>query len=153
MEHVNTMFAAIKEADTKFKFQPYLFRIGASSLIDNLSPIAFADTLPSNFFASITRTASETSIVCSERLLTYQRLIAFGNKRKVENDWVMLRVEGPLDFSLIGILSKLAKILADAGVSIFVSSTFDTDYIMVKRPQINHAVDSLRKAGHNVKIS
>ena len=69
---------------------------------------------------------------------------------KVESGWCTIRVEGPLDFSLIGILSKLATTLAEVSVSIFVISTFDTDYLLIKKEQLDTARDALKKAGHTV---
>jgi hypothetical protein len=59
-------------------------------------------------------------------------------------------VQGPLDFSMIGILASLAAPLATAGVSIFVISTFDTDYLLVRGEDLERAMVTLRKAGHQV---
>ena len=62
--------------------------------------------------------------------------------------WRALRVAGTLDFSLTGILSKLATVLADAGVGIFAISTYDTDYILVKAENLDRATAALNKAGY-----
>ncbi len=92
---------------------------------------------------SITRTADELSIVCP------QRSIPQGTQ--AEGDWRCLKVEGPLDFALSGILASLATPLADAGISIFALSTYDTDYLMVKQDRLDAALDVLRQAGHQVR--
>jgi hypothetical protein len=65
-----------------------------------------------------------------------------------EDGWRALRVAGTLDFSLTGILSKLATVLADAGVGIFAISTYDTDYILVKAENLDRATAALNKAGY-----
>jgi hypothetical protein len=61
-----------------------------------------------------------------------------------------LKVAGPLDFSLTGILASLAAPLAEAGISIFAISTYDTDYILVRSSQTEAALDALRHAGHTI---
>ena len=95
----------------------------------------------SNFF-SITRTSDELSVVCSEDNIP--------NDIKCEKDWRVLKIEGPLDFSLIGILSSISTILAQKGISIFAISTYDTDYILVQNKNINTAIDSLIKERYEV---
>jgi hypothetical protein len=69
---------------------------------------------------------------------------------RVEPDWRALSVVGPLDFSLIGVIGSLTARLAEAGVSVFVLSTFDTDHVLVKEDAVDTAVDALRRAGHAV---
>ena len=76
-----------------------------------------------NFFALV-RTDEELSIVCGEELAPAGV--------QMEGDWRVLKVEGPLDFSLTGILAELAGTLADADLSVFAVSTYDTDYLLVK---------------------
>jgi uncharacterized protein len=93
-------------------------------------------------FFSITRTAYELSIVC------HQAGVPEG--AQCERDWRCLQVEGPLDFSLTGILASLAVPLADAGISIFAVSTFDTDYLLVKEKQLQAAINALTAAGHRI---
>jgi uncharacterized protein len=93
-------------------------------------------------FASVTRTNDETSIVCYSGSLT--------EFDKEELGWKILKVIGPLDFGLIGIISKLSKVLADNGISIFVISTFDTDYIMVKNENIDRAIKELINTGYTI---
>ncbi|HRS21258.1 MAG TPA: ACT domain-containing protein, partial [Clostridia bacterium] len=67
-------------------------------------------------FYSVTKTLDELSVVCSQDSIP--------NKIKCEKDWRILRVEGPLDFSLIGILSSISTTLANKGISIFAISTY-----------------------------
>lgn len=67
---------------------------------------------------------------------------------QVEKDWCAIKVQGPLDFSLTGILLELAKPLAEAGISIFAVSTFDTDYVLVRSNKLSIAIEVLRLAGH-----
>lgn len=86
-------------------------------------------------FFSVTKTSDELSIVCEEQNIPQHILC--------ERGWRALKVEGPLDFSLVGILSKISNVLAGAGVSIFAVSTYDTDYILVKNKDIDKAVEAL----------
>ena len=69
---------------------------------------------------------------------------------RAERGWRALRVAGPLDFALTGVLAAVAVPLADAGVSIFAVSTFDTDYVLVRADRLEAAVAALRAAGHRV---
>jgi hypothetical protein len=65
-----------------------------------------------------------------------------------EDDWKGFRIQGILDFTLIGILSKLSKILADNEIGIFAVSTYNTDYILVKKENFHKAIDVLSAAGY-----
>ena len=67
-----------------------------------------------------------------------------------EDGWKAFRVDGPLDFSLIGILSNISTVLANAGIGIFVVSTYNTDYILVKAENAEKARTALEAAGHEV---
>jgi hypothetical protein len=91
---------------------------------------------------SITRTAEETSVVC----------LAENAPRgaRVEGGWRALKLEGPIPFEQVGVLSALSGSLAGAGLSLFALSTFDTDYILVKETDLAAAVDALRRAGFDV---
>jgi len=97
--------------------------------------------IPAEFF-SITRTADELSVVCEESVVPAES--------RVEAGWRILGVEGPLDFALTGILLSIARPLAEAGVSIFAVSTFDTDYVFVKDADLERASTALRAAGHTI---
>ena len=67
-----------------------------------------------------------------------------------EDGWRGLRVEGELDFSLIGILAGLTAVLAENGISVFAVSTYNTDYILVKADAFGRAADALERAGYAV---
>ncbi|HZC06890.1 MAG TPA: ACT domain-containing protein [Ktedonobacterales bacterium] len=67
---------------------------------------------------------------------------------RTEGGWRALRVAGPLDFSLTGVLSALIAPLAQAGVSIFAISTYDTDYVLVREATLATALETLRDAGY-----
>lgn len=88
---------------------------------------------------SITKTDAELSIVCSAANVP--------NGVKSESEWVGLKVMGPLGFAMVGILARLSLSLANAGVSIFAISTYDTDYLLVKRDKLDEAVKALLKDG------
>ncbi len=94
-------------------------------------------------FLSITRTTEELSIVCAEEL------IPTGMVR--EGGWRALKVEGPLDFSLTGILAGIAQSLAQAEISLFAISTYDTDYILVREKDIQQAVAALITTGYAIR--
>jgi GNAT superfamily N-acetyltransferase len=93
-------------------------------------------------FVSIARTADELSVVCRDE--------AVPAGVRCERGWRCLRVAGTPDLSLVGVLASLLGPLAEAGVSVFVVSTFDTDYLLVKAPDFERAVGVLEQAGHSV---
>ena len=94
-------------------------------------------------FSSVTRTADELSIVCEEG----------GVPPDVKHDggWSCIGLVGPFDLNLTGVLASVLQPLADAGVSIFAVSTFDTDYVLVRASQLETAIAALRQAGHQVE--
>ena len=91
-------------------------------------------------FYSISKTDDELSIVCTS---TTQL-----KSDKSESGWSCIRVVGSLDFSLTGILAKISAILAEAEISIFSISTFDTDYILVKSERLPSAREALLAYGY-----
>jgi GNAT superfamily N-acetyltransferase len=93
-------------------------------------------------FVSITRTADELSVVCREE--------AVPEGVRCEPGWRCLRVAGTLDFGLVGVLASLLDPLAEAGVSVFAVSTFDTDYLLLRAADFERAVGVLRRVGHEV---
>jgi len=95
--------------------------------------------LDSPFF-SVTRTPDELSIVVPEGLLL--------SDTRTEPGWSGIKVLGPLNFGLTGILAGISTLLAEEGISIFAVSTFDTDYILVKKDSVVQAVKTLEKAGY-----
>lgn len=67
-----------------------------------------------------------------------------------EDGWKAFRVAGTLDFSLIGILSEICRILAENSISVFVISTYDTDYVLTKKENYQRALTLLEAAGHEI---
>ena len=92
---------------------------------------------------SITATASETSIVCAARSVP--------RKSQHQRPFTAFEVEGPLDFALTGILSRLLQPLADSEISVFTLSTFDTDWILVPGDDADRAEEEWRRSGHTVE--
>lgn len=94
-------------------------------------------------FCAVTRTPEELSIVCREDVIP----------KGISSDrgWRALKIEGPLELSDIGIVLSLAEPLAEAGVSIFVVSTYETDYTLVRESQLETARTALSKQGHTVR--
>ncbi len=92
---------------------------------------------------SITRTADELSIVCPEQLQLDPAV-------PCESPWRCLKVQGPLAFTLTGVVAALTQPLADAQISVFVLSTFDTDYLFIKVADFPRAIEALVGAGHEV---
>jgi len=95
----------------------------------------------SNFY-SITRTADELSVVCHQANVP--------DDIQNEGHWRGLKVHGPLAFSMVGVMASLTAPLAAAGISIFVVSTFDTDYLLVKQAHLEPAIAALAAAGHSI---
>lgn len=90
------------------------------------------------------RTDEELSLVCETKdtpAATIER----------EDGWRGFRIEGVLDFSLIGILSKISSILAENGIGIFAVSTFNTDYVLVKAEKFEKAAQALEASGYVVE--
>jgi uncharacterized protein len=96
-------------------------------------------------FYSVTRTCDELSIVVEEAL------VPAGTES--QSGWRVLRVHGPFVLSEVGVLASLTAPLADARVSVFVVSTFDTDYLLVTEEQLASAIVALDRAGHSIHRS
>ena len=73
-----------------------------------------------------------------------------GQTLQREDGWKAFRTQGELDFALIGILSKISGILAENQIGIFVVSTYNTDYILVKEENFVRALDVLEAAGYEI---
>jgi hypothetical protein len=91
---------------------------------------------------SITATARETSLVCARRSVP--------KKAQQAGPFTAFAVEGPLDFSLTGILAELLVPLAEAEISVFTISTFDTDWVLVAVGDAERAAEEWRRRGHDV---
>jgi hypothetical protein len=94
-------------------------------------------------FLSLTRTPDEVSIVCPAHLPPR-------DVRVRSDGWRCMRVKGPLDLALTGIMLSLLRPLADAGCPVFTIATHDTDFLLVKAVDLKRAVGALRAAGHVV---
>lgn len=92
-------------------------------------------------FYFVGKTDEELSLVCRTE-------DAPANSAERDDGWKGFRIQGVLDFSLIGILSKLSAILAENNIGIFVVSTFNTDYILVKKENFDKAMEVLAVAGY-----
>ncbi len=92
-------------------------------------------------FCFIGKTDEELSLVCITEDAPEDAL-------ERDDGWKALRIQGVLDFSLIGILAPIAKILADSKIGIFAVSTFNTDYILVKKENFEKAMDALKAEGY-----
>jgi hypothetical protein len=108
-----------------------------------LAPDAPVPAWAAGPFVSITRTPDELSAVCPAASVP--------NDIRCERGWRCLRVAGPLDLAQVGVLASLVVPLAEAGGSVFVVSTFDTDYLLVREADLVAAVEALRRHGHLVR--
>jgi uncharacterized protein len=94
-------------------------------------------------FRSISWTDEELSVVCAEALVP--------QGIRAERGWLGFKIEGPLDFALIGVLLMIAEPLAKAGISLFAISTFDTDYVLVQSERFSEARKVLTESGHCIR--
>jgi hypothetical protein len=96
----------------------------------------------SHFLAYI-QTEDEHSIVCKSEVVPVDA--------QNEPGWRLLKIDAQLDFSMVGVLANLSGCLAKNRISVFVISTFNTDYFLVKDEQLSLAVNALRKVGHTIR--
>lgn len=108
--------------------------------LDPSSPLP--DWADESRFLSVTRTDEELSIVCEQQLAP--------TEGQLEPGWQALKVAGPLDFGLTGILASILSPLAESGISVFALSTYDTDYILLKAAHLEQAIAALRASGHRI---
>ncbi len=94
-------------------------------------------------FYFIGKTDEEISLVCMTKDTPVNTITR-------DDGWKAFRIEGILDFSLIGILSEISGILADNKIGIFAVSTCNTDYILVKKENYERALYVLDEAGYSV---
>jgi uncharacterized protein len=93
-------------------------------------------------FWSVTRTDSELSLVCRQDDVP--------TDASAERGFVAFEVAGPLDFSLTGVVASLVTPLAEEEIPLFVLSTFETDYLLVREHDLHRSVEALTNAGHSV---
>jgi hypothetical protein len=91
-------------------------------------------------FRSVTRTDHEVSVVCRDHDVP--------EGESVDRGWTVLEVMGPLDFSLSGVVASLVQPLASEELPIFVISTFESDYVLIRSSDLGRAADILEEAGH-----
>jgi len=94
-------------------------------------------------YCFVGKTDEENSLVCPTASVP-------GNAIERDDGWKAFRIQGVLDFSLIGILSKISGILAENKIGLFAISTFNTDYILVKRENYERALSVLEEAGYQI---
>lgn len=94
-------------------------------------------------YCFIGKTDEERSLVCVTEDVP-------PNALQREDGWKCLRIQGVFDFSLVGILSKLSSILADNAIPIFAVSTYNTDYVLMKRGHYQKALDVLARCGYRI---
>ena len=118
-----------------------LKKLGYKLTVCKVETVADIDMSKDLYF--IGKTDEEISLVCKTNDTPENTL-------ERDDGWRGFRIQGVLDFSLIGILSKLSGILADNGVGIFAVSTYNTDYILVKEENFEKALTVLSAAGYTV---
>ncbi len=110
--------------------------------VARLSPDAGVPDWARGAFTSISRTADELSIVCDDN--------AVPEEVRAERGWRAVKLEGPIPFEMTGVAAALLAPLAKAKISIFLISTFDTDYLLLKGADFERAIDVLRDAGYEI---
>lgn len=103
----------------------------------------YSQVNPANAYCFTGKTEDEYSLVCLTADVP-------GNTIAREDGWKAFRIQGVLEFSLVGILAKIATLLAENGISIFAISTFNTDYVLIKRETFAQALDILAAAGYDI---
>ena len=132
------IIAATPSCQLELDLLPELFAVARLDREANVPAWARSST-----FFSVTRTPDELSVLCHESVLP--------SSVKAERGLRCLGVRGPLAFSETGILESLARPLAEAGISIFALSTYDTDYLLLAAAHLERAIQALAEAGHTVR--
>jgi uncharacterized protein len=95
-------------------------------------------------FCSVTRTKEELSIICKDAGIKADIDI------RTDRSWRILKINGPLDLSLIGIIADISNLLKDNKIPVFTISTYDTDYILIKFQYLSETISVLRNAGYKI---
>lgn len=98
--------------------------------------------LSADFFF-LAKTPDELSLVCPSDSVPIDAI-------KAEHGWRMFRIEGQLDFGLVGILARITRVLAEREISVYAVSTYDTDYVMIKAGKLDEAREALGAAGYEI---
>ena len=109
--------------------------------IGKLHDVSQADL--QNEFCFFAKTEQENSLVCPTEFMPDDMI-------EREDGWRAFRIQGILDFSLIGILAEISSMLADHKIGIFVISTYNTDYILTKAENFERAVRVLADHGYEI---
>lgn len=104
--------------------------------VDSLEGIDFGQ-----LFVFVSKTDEEISLVCETASVPE-------NAAMREDGWRMLKITGVLDFGMVGVIAKISRILADEQVSLFVVSTYNTDYILIKSDRLATAIRALERHGY-----
>ena len=96
---------------------------------------------------SVSKTRDELSILCASSNVPD----SVSETVRCEREWAALKLHGPFEFTLTGILVSVLEPLRVADIGIFAVSSFDTDYVLVKHHHLEAAIQALRKAGHDVQ--
>ena len=102
------------------------------------------ESVDTDEFVFLSKTDDEISLVCKSNVVP-------SNVITSETGWKALKICGILDFGMIGVISKISAILAEAGIGIFVVSTFNTDYIFLKEENYIKGIELLSLNGYVVK--
>ncbi|MCR5178034.1 MAG: ACT domain-containing protein [Lachnospiraceae bacterium] len=105
--------------------------------------VSMADIDPDAGFYFLGKTDEEISLVCKTEDVP-------NNTIEHNDGWRGFRIQGILDFSLIGVLAKISAVLADEQIGIFVVSTYNTDYILVREDDLMRASEALKAAGYHI---
>lgn len=129
----------------RFNDPVHLIRQVPEYSVIKLDPAAPLPAIPTlSDFWTIAQTMDELSLVCP----THQAPSAGVLER--EDHWIAFRVAGTMEFSLTGIVARISQVLADAGIGIFVVSTFDTDYILTAGQNVGQAIEAWQQSGINI---
>ena len=108
--------------------------------LPNTAPIP--DWALTQSLASITRTEKELTIVCRREILPSQY--------QSDLNWRCFKIDGSFDLNQIGVIASISSPLADAGISIYVISTYDTDYFLIQEQNLEQTISVLSDIGHNI---
>jgi hypothetical protein len=98
--------------------------------------------LKTSSFFNVTKTEDELSVVCPSALVLPSK------KRK--DGFACIKIQGILDFSLLGVLAGIAGVLAKEGISVLAISTYNTDYFLIPKEKLNQAISRLQLEGHTI---
>ena len=107
--------------------------------IDSIEQVDF-----SREFVFLSKTNDEISLVCESTFVPPVTVAS-------EAGWKALKISGTLDFGMIGVIARISNILAEDGISIFVVSTYNTDYVLVKSEKFDKCVQALAYNGYTIK--